>query len=189
MTPVEKLLQGASVEWRTLGEVAEIGTGKSNRKDEVENGQYPFFVRSANVLRSNTYEFDETATIIPGEGGIGDIFHFVQGKYALHQRAYRIHLLNEKLLDKFLYHYLKGQFKGYITARSVGATSSSIRKPMLEKFEIPIPPISVQQEIVRILDSYTDLDAALKREIELRQKQYIYYRDLLLDFPKNDETD
>ena len=71
--------------WKTLGEVAEIGTGKSNRQDKDENGKYPFYVRSKNVLRAEHFQFDETAIIIPGEGGIGDIFHYVQGKYALHQ--------------------------------------------------------------------------------------------------------
>ncbi len=85
---MEKLLDGVKVEWKSLKDVAEIGTGKSNRQDEDENGKYPFFVRSKNILKSNTYQFEETAIIIPGEGGIGDIFHYVEGKYALHQRAY-----------------------------------------------------------------------------------------------------
>lgn len=71
ITYIEKLLNGQPVEWKTLGEVAVIGTGSSNRQDEVEGGNYPFYVRSKNVLRSATYQFDETAIIIPGEGGIG----------------------------------------------------------------------------------------------------------------------
>ena len=78
------------VEFVKLGEIADIGTGSSNRQDEDSNGKYPFYVRSKNILKSNTFEFDETAIIIPGEGGIGDIFHYIDGKYALHQRAYRI---------------------------------------------------------------------------------------------------
>ena len=89
---MEKLLDGVEVEWKALGEVATIGTGNSNRQDESENGIYPFYVRSKNVLKSDTFQFDETAIVIPGEGGIGDIFHYVHGKYALHQRAYRIHV-------------------------------------------------------------------------------------------------
>ena len=76
MKYIEKLLNGAEVKWMPLGEVAEIGTGSSNRQDEVENGEFPFYVRSKNILRSATYQFDETAIVIPGEGGIGDIYHF-----------------------------------------------------------------------------------------------------------------
>ena len=71
---LEKLLDGVEVEWKSLGEVSEIGTGSSNRQDEDERGKYPFYVRSKNVLKSNTFQFDETAIVVPGEGGIGDIF-------------------------------------------------------------------------------------------------------------------
>ena len=118
---IEKLLDGVEVEWEALGEVSEIGTGRSNRQDEDEKGEYPFYVRSKNILKSNVFEFDETAIIVPGEGGIGDIYHFVQGKYALHQRAYRIHLLSKKINAKFLYYIMSESFKQYILIKSVGA--------------------------------------------------------------------
>ena len=179
---IERLLDGVEVEWKPLGEVAEIGTGSSNRKDEDENGAYPFYVRSKNILRSSTYQFNETAIIIPGEGGIGDIYHFVKGKYALHQRAYRVHLHTNELLDKFVYHFMRANFKAYIVSKSVGATATSIRKPMLENFFIPIPPIAVQEEIVDILDKFTELEAELEAELEGRKRQYEYYRNQLLSF-------
>ena len=175
-TFLEKLLDGAEVEWKPLMELAEIGTGSSNRQDEEENGKYPFYVRSKNILRSNSFQFDETAIIIPGEGGIGDIFHYVEGKYALHQRAYRIHITSDEVNPKFLYYIMHNSFKKYILSKSVGATAISIRKPMLEKFEIPIPPLPVQTEIVKILDALT----ALTSELTLRRKQYEYYREKLL---------
>ena len=179
-TFLEKLLDGAEVEWKPLMDLAEIGTGNSNRQDEEENGKYPFYVRSKNILRSNSFQFDETAIIIPGEGGIGDIFHYVEGKYALHQRAYRIHITSDEVNTKFLYYIMHNSFKKYILSKSVGATAISIRKPMLEKFEIPIPPLSVQTEIVKILDALTALTSELTSELILRQKQYEYYREKLL---------
>lgn len=177
-----EMIQTAPVEWKPLGEVAEIGTGSSNRQDEEHDGEYPFYVRSKNILRSSTYQFNETAIIIPGEGGIGDIFHYVEGKYALHQRAYRVHVVIPDLSPKFLYYFMNVDFKRYIQAKSVGATATSIRKPMLQRFPIPIPPLETQQEIVKILDKFTELEAALEAELALRKRQYRYYRDFLLDF-------
>ena len=181
---LERLLDGETVEWKTLGEMAEIGTGSSNRQDEEENGLYPFYVRSKNILRSSTYQFDETAIIIPREGGIGDIFHYAEGKYALHQRAYRIKVNAEnELFPKFLFYYMTNTFKPFILSRCVGATATSIRKPMLADFSIPIPPLRVQARIVEILDKFTQLEA----ELEARNKQYDFYRNRLLDFAHRDD--
>ena len=176
-----------NVVYKKLGEVAEIGTGRSNRKDEVTDGAYPFYVRSKNILRSSTYQFDETAIVIPGEGGIGDIFHYVVGKYALHQRAYRIRLQSEEqVLSKFLYYYMISAFKGFIVSKSVGATATSIRKPMIEEFPLPLPPLSEQARIVEILDKFDTLTNSISEglplEIQLRRQQYEYYREQLLDF-------
>jgi hsdS protein len=180
---LERLLEGEAVEWKTLGEVAEIGTGSSNRQDESENGLYPFYVRSKNILRSSTYQFDEIAIIIPGEGGVGDIFHYAEGKYALHQRAYRIKVNTEnELFPKFLFYYMTKAFKPFILARCVGATATSIRKPMLADFPIPVPPLRIQARIVEILDKFTQLEKELEAELEARKKQYAHYRDQLLNF-------
>ena len=187
-TFLEKLLDGAEVEWKPLMDLAEIGTGNSNRQDEEENGKYPFYVRSKNILRANSFQFDETAIIIPGEGGIGDIFHYVEGKYALHQRAYRIHITSDEINPKFLYYIMHNSFKKYILSKSVGATAISIRKPMLEKFEIPIPPLPVQTEIVKILDALAALSSELTSELILRWKQYEYYREKLLSEEKLEKS-
>ena len=187
-TIIEKLLKGTEVEWKPLGEIAEIGTGSSNREDEKEGGQYPLYVRSKFILKSDNYEFDETAIIIPGEGGIGDIFHYVQGKYALHQRAYRIHLYFKDINSKFIYYFICESFKKYVSKKLVGSTSLSIRKPMLQDFFVPIPPLSVQKEIVRILDAFTAHTAELTAELNERKKQYNYYRDKLLTF-SDDEVE
>ena len=190
---LEKLLDGVEVEWVTLGSMADIGTGSSNRQDESENGIYPFYVRSKNILKSDTFEFDEVAIVIPGEGGIGDIFHYVEGKYALHQRAYRIRITTNAVDTKFLYYFMSSSFKQYILTKSVGATAISIRKPMLEGFKVPIPSpdnpeksLAIQSEIVRILDKFTALTAELTAELTMRKKQYNYYRDQLLSFKEGE---
>lgn len=81
-------LSGA-IRWMKLGDIADIGTGNGNTNEGLDTGKYPFFVRSQDIKYKNEYDFDETAIITSGDGvGVGKIFHFVSGKYALHQRAY-----------------------------------------------------------------------------------------------------
>lgn len=170
------------VEFVELGSVAEIGTGSSDRKDAIEDGVYPFYVRSKDVLRKDDFEFDEEAIIIPGEGGVGDIFHYANGKYSLHQRAYRIHLKEDsRVLTKYALYYFQANFKRHIFSKAVNSTVTSIRKPMITKFEIPVPPIEVQRGIVRILDAMCELEAKLQEELEAREKQFEYYREKLLN--------
>lgn len=190
MTKLEELINKLipdGVEFKELVTLAEIGTGSSDRKDAAEDGEYPFYVRSKDVLRINSFEYDEEAIVIPGEGGIGEIFHYVSGKYALHQRAYRIHPTTEKLSTRFLYYYMFANFKSFIMQKAVSATVTSIRKPMIEKFEVPVPPLEIQNEIVRILDNFTELEEELEEELEARRKQYEYYRDSLLSFDNSVE--
>ena len=180
------------VEYRPLGEIADIGTGKSDKKDAQESGQYPFYVRSKTILRSSKYLYDETAIVIPGEGGVGEIFHFVSGKYDLHQRAYRVSFTVDEMNPKFGYYYISSFFKEYINRHAVEATVKSIRKPMLVKFEVPVPPMEIQQRIVDILDRFdaltTSLSEGLPAELAARRSQYEYYRDQLLSFPRKGEN-
>ena len=169
------------VEWKKLGDVCEIGTGSNNREDACVDGSYPFFVRSKEVLRINSYLYDEEAILIPGEGGVGDIFHYFKGKYGLHQRAYRVHPIKESVKGRFIFFYLSNNFKKYIIQKSFKATATSIRKPMLYDFPLAIPSLSEQERIVGILDNFTSAIDNLKAQIAQRRKQYEYYRDQLLD--------
>jgi type I restriction enzyme S subunit len=173
--------------WKPLAQIAEIGTGSSNTNEGLEQGKYPFFVRSQIVRYKNSYEFDETAIITSGDGvGVGKIFHYIEGKYALHQRAYRIHIINQDVFPKFFFYYMKTNFYNYITKESFHSSVTSVRRPMLNKFLVPIPPLSVQHRIVSILDrfesSVNDISSGLSAEIAARHQQYEYYRDQLLTF-------
>ena len=79
-------------DWKTykLGECSKICTGNENNENKIEDGLYPFFVRSENIERINTYSYDGEAILVPGEGGIGKIFHYINGKFNYHQRVYKI---------------------------------------------------------------------------------------------------
>ena len=177
------------VEWNILGNLCEIGTGSNNREDACDNGLYPFFVRSKEVLRIDSYLYDEEAVLIPGEGGVGDIFHYINGKYGLHQRTYRVHPISTKVSGRYLFYYLSGNFKSYINSKSYKATAASIRKPMLIGFPIALPVVEEQKRIVDILDTFTASIDNLKEQIAQRRKQYEYYRDQLLDLEGKDEKD
>lgn len=170
----------------TLGEFAQIGTGSSDRKDAASDGRYPLYVRSKNVLACDQYEFDEEAVVVPGEGGIGDIFHHVSGKYALHQRAYRLAPDVSVVLPRYLMYYMTVHFKNFIVGRAVNATVTSIRKPMLEAFPVAIPSVEEQARMVagldRVAEKAEDLESALTHELAARRKQYEYYREKLLTF-------
>ena len=170
----------------TLNDIAEISTGSNDRKDEVLDGEFPFYVRSKTVHRIDTYDYDEEAIVIPGEGGVGEIFHFVSGKYALHQRAYRVSFNGDRVITKFAFYFFTAKFKKFILSRAVSATVTSIRKPMITEFRIPVPPLEIQTQIVAILDKFdslvNDLSSGLPAEINARRKQYEHYRDRLLTF-------
>ena len=180
-------------QWKELQEIAEIGTGSCNTNEAEENGEYPFYVRSPEVLRKNSFDYDETAIITAGDGvGVGKVFHYVEGKYALHQRAYRIHITDKNVIPRYYYHYMKATFLNYILKEQFKASVQSIRRPMLNKYPVPIPSLKVQEKIVNVLDNFDsicmDLKIGLPAEIEARKKQYEYYRDLLLTFANSGNT-
>lgn len=175
-----------NIRWEQLSELATIGTGKHDTKDAVVGGEYIFYARGRQPLRLNSFDFDEDAIITAGDGaGVGKVFHFVTGKYALHQRAYRI-VPNERIHPRYLYHYLLTDFARYLEKTSVHASVTSLRRAMFLKYPVPVPEISEQYRIVAILDKFdalvNDISTGLPAEIAARRKQYEYYRDKLLSF-------
>ena len=189
------VLRGGTIDfrWRMLCEIADISTGNSNTNEAVEDGKYPFFVRSQEPLRKNDFEYDEAAIITAGDGvGVGKVYHYIEGRYALHQRAYRIHINTPEVVPKYYFHYMKAKFLPYIQKTMFHGSVASIRRPMLNAFPVPVPPLDVQNRIVNVLDNFekicSDLNIGLPAEIEARQKQYEYYRDKLLTFAETGNT-
>lgn len=131
-----------------LADIADIGTGSSNTNEGLEEGKYPFYVRSQEPLRKNEYEYDETAIITAGDGvGVGKVFHYVEGKYALHQRAYRIHINTPDVLPRYYFHYMRSAFLPYIQKTMFQGSVASIRRPMLNQFPVPVPTLDVQKSL------------------------------------------
>ena len=169
-----------------LGDIAEIGTGSHDTKDAIPDGEYIFYARGRRPLRLGDYDFDEKAIITAGDGvGVGKVFHFATGRYALHQRAYRI-VPQPGVNPRYIYHYLVNGFSRYVERTSVHASVTSLRRPMFLKYPVMLPSLEEQNRIADILDLFEefvgDLSVGLPAEIAARRKQYEYYRDRLLTF-------
>ncbi len=113
----KKRLPGFSEEWevKTLGEIANIKTGSINNQDKIEDGEYPFFVRSYTIERINSYSHDCEAILVPGEGGIGSIFHYINGRFNVHQRVYAITKFPENISGRFVFYYMVKNFGSVVS--------------------------------------------------------------------------
>ena len=94
----------------TYESICDISTGNKNTQDKIDNGIYPFYVRSNTIERINNYTFDGEAILTAGDGvGVGKVFHYVKGKIGVHQRVYL--LSNFRCCAKYLfYHFLLNIF-------------------------------------------------------------------------------
>jgi len=128
-------------DWTTkrLGEVAHIKTGERNNQDKSENGKYPFFVRSQTVEKIDSYNYECEAVIIPGEGNIGEIFHYIDGKFDLHQRVYKVSHFSPDVFGRFVYFAMAYRFGSHALRNTVKATVDSLRLPTFKRFEFPVP--------------------------------------------------
>lgn len=156
-------LPGFSGEWvvKRLGDVAQIKTGGRNNQDKVEDGKYPFYVRSATVERINSYSHDSEAILVPGEGNIGSIFHYINGRFDVHQRVYAITRFSAETAGRFVYFYMATHFGQYAMQNSVKAAVDSLRLPTFQNFEINFPPtIDEQTAIASVLSEMDDELAA-----------------------------
>lgn len=151
------------VEYR-LGDIADIRTGKKDTKDKVENGMYPFFIRSEIVERIDSYSFDGEAILIPGDGNIGKIYHYINGKFDFHQRVYKISNFSDACKGKFIYFYLQQYFYKEAMKYTAKATVDSLRLPMLTNLLIYLPEISEQNYVVSVLEM-------ADKEIELLENE------------------
>ena len=187
---IERLLQGEEVVWKPLGEVAEIKTGQTVSKNIIaENtGIYPVINSGREPLGFiNTWNTDNDPIGITSRGaGVGSVT-WQEGKYFRGNLNYSVSIHDSSILDtRFLYHLLL-QMQIDIQALCTFQGIPALNAANLKKLSIPLPPLSVQQEIVRILDKFTLLEAELEAELEGRKRQYEYYRNKLLTFNEIEE--
>ena len=154
-----------SWEQRKVADVCSISTGKSNTQDKIDDGAYPFYVRSPIIERSNRYLYDEEAVLTVGDGvGTGKVFHYVNGKYDLHQRVYRLFDFSEDVDAKFFYHWFSENFYDRVMSMTAKTSVDSVRLEMIADMEMTAPSYDEQRKISGYLDHIDTL-------ITLHQRQ------------------
>ena len=168
-------------------ELCKISTGKGNTQDKVENGKYPFYVRSENIERSNYFLYDQEAVLTVGDGvGTGRVFHYVSGKYNLHQRVYRMYDFNKQISAKYFYYYFSLNFHRRVRSLTAKTSVDSVRLNMIADMEIKYPSELEQLKIFSFLDYLIKSITLHQRKLEqLKELKKAY---LQLMFPKKDET-
>ncbi|EHU9083527.1 restriction endonuclease subunit S [Escherichia coli] len=198
------------VEWKTLGEIGKWyggGTPSKNKIEFWENGSIPWispkdmgrtlvdssedYITEEAVLQSSTKLIPANSIAIVVRSSILDKVlpsALIKVPATLNQDMKAV-IPHENILVKYIYHMIGSRGSDILrAAKKTGGSVASIDSKKLFSFKIPVPNINEQQRIVEILDKFDTLTNSitegLPREIELRQKQYEYYRDLLFNFPK-----
>lgn len=199
------------VEWKTLIDACDYVDYRGKTPRKTSEG---IFLVTAKNIRMGFIDYtlsqefisksDYSIVMRRGTAKIGDILITTEApcgfvaqvdneNIVLAQRVIKYRSKDKNLSNSFLKHYLLGsQFQEKLMNTATGSTVKGIKGSKLHQLTVPIPSVNAQEKIVRILDKFDTLtnsiSEGLPREIELRQKQYEYYRDLLFSFPKPDSV-
>ena len=189
MNFLEKLLDGVAVEWKALGDEAFIEIANSGRKPVEASlriaGKTPYYGANniQDYVEGHTHYGEFVLIAEDGSSSLENYsIQYVSGKFWANNH---VHVVRGKsnLNTRFLFHYLRTvKFIPFLT----GGGRAKLTKGKMVEIQIPIPPLKIQAEIVRILDTFTALTAELTAELTDRKKQYNYYRDRLLTFAKGE---
>ena len=148
---------GFTEDWeqRKAKELCTIGTGESNTQDQAEDGMYTFYIRSEIPVKSNKYLYDCEAVITIGDGNIGRVFHYVNGKFDLHQRCYKMTDF-ENVWGKYFYYFFSTRFYDRAMKMTAKATVDSVRIEMISEMYI-LKPAEINEQ-KNIADFFTHLD-------------------------------
>jgi len=189
MNKIEELLAQFcpnGVEFKKLGEICVVLRGKRLTKKELSSdGNYPVFHGGLIPLgRYNNFNRKAFQTMVINTGSVGEVvwsdvdFWSSDGTFTIQT--------TERINDRFLYFFLKIQ-EPYLKTQKREGGVPTISREAVENIQIPIPPLPIQQEIVSILDKFTQLEAELEAELEARRAQYEYYKNELLNFEESDK--
>jgi len=169
-------------EVRKLKFLCKTKTGDKNTEDKIENGAYPFFVRSQKPERINSYSFEGEAILTAGDGaGVGKVYHYINGKFDYHQRVYKFS--DFKLIKgELLFHYLKELFYNAAMLGTAKSTVDSLRLPLIQSFEVAFPKKESEQS--EQIDFIKKVNNKIEGAIEAQANQITQlkeYKSVLID--------
>lgn len=192
MNKIEQMLQALcpnGVRYLSLGECIEIYTGiQFNKRDMSEVGTYPVLNGGINPSGFSEKYNEEKDTITISQGGASAGYvNWMDCKFWAGAHCFVVKPDNDILNNRYLYFLLKNSEQVLMQAKH-GAGIPGLNRDKVKNLIMPIPPLPIQEEIVRILDHFTELTASLQAELQAelqaRQEQYEYYRNKLLTFTK-----
>jgi len=155
-----------------IGRLTKICTGNKDTQDRIENGKYPFFVRSNTIERINSFSFDGEAILTSGDGvGVGKIFHYLNERFDYHQRVYNIHEFNQNLNGKYFFFYFSNHFYRRVKRMSAKNSVDSVRMDMISKMNIPLPVKEEQKKIAQVLNTCDQEINQLEKELAAFKQQ------------------
>lgn len=168
---------------KKIEDVAKVTTGNKDTQNKVEDGKYPFFVRSQTVERINSFSYDGEAILTSGDGvGVGKNFHYINGKFDYHQRVYCIYNFSEDTSGKFIYMYFSQHFNDRVMRMSAKNSVDSVRMAMITEMPISLPRKKEQQKIAETLSS---LDQIIKEQTSKIEQLKSHKKGLMQGlFPK-----
>ena len=171
------------VEIVKLGEVCEIKTGKGiTQRDCSEIGEFPVYSGGKEPMGFyHDYNRNENTVTISRVGAYAGYVNFAIKRFYLNDKCFSVIPKRKDIDSKYLFYKLKSIEQNIMNLQSEGGVPT-INTKKVGNLEIPLPPLEVQTEIVRILDHFTQLEAELEAELDCRKRQYEYYRDQLLNF-------
>ena len=163
-----------SVEWKTLGEIGEIYSGKNKEKNA--QGTYPVYGSTGIIAYSERYIYDVKQILIARVGANAGFVHIANGQYDVSDNTLVLNIKGN-ILFNYLYYVL---VKLNLNRFAKGGGQPLVTAGGIAKITIPLPSLQEQQRIVSILDTFEASIANLEAQLEQRQKQYEYYREELL---------
>lgn len=173
------------VPYKKLGDIVDILDSKRKpvKRGSRVSGKYPYYGANGVQDYINDYLFDGEFLLVGEDGSVitdkgTPILNWANGKIWVNNHA---HVLQEKANKQYMLRYIKYALECKNIAMLIHGAIPKLNQQTLKSIEIPVPPLPVQSEIVRILDAFTELEAELEAELADRIEQYEYYRDYLLD--------
>lgn len=162
------------VEYKKLGEILTIKNGRDYK--HLNAGNVPVYGSGGIMTYVDTSIYDKPSVLIPRKGSLNNLY-YVNSPFWNVDTIFYTEIQTEHIEPKYLYYCLESR---HLEKLNKAGGVPSLTQTILNKVEVPVPPLEVQREIIRILDNFTDYTAELTAELTARQNQYEYYRDKLL---------